>query len=91
MERLVECLSTDDPDFVETVLDKDCNLNLSVERSLIQLDQFCENICSEGVIGEKTSDPSDTKKVSNGAKIRNRYNQVPHLTRDTNGKVTNSQ
>ena len=31
------------------------------------------------------------KKVSNGAKIRNRYNQVPHLTQDTNGKVTNSQ
>ena len=32
-----------------------------------------------------------TTKVSNGAKIRNRYNQVPHLTQDTNGKVTNSQ
>ena len=30
-------------------------------------------------------------KVSIGAKIRNRYNQVPHLTQDTNGKVTNSQ
>ena len=30
-------------------------------------------------------------KVSEGAKIRNRYNQVPHLTQDTNGKVTNSQ
>ena len=30
-------------------------------------------------------------KVSKGAKIRNRYNQVPHLTRDTIGKVTNSQ
>ena len=30
-------------------------------------------------------------RVSNGAKIRNRYNQVPHLTQDTNGKVTNSQ
>ena len=29
--------------------------------------------------------------VSNGAKIRNRYNQVPYLTQDTNGKVTNSQ
>ena len=25
--------------------------------------------------------------VSMGAKIRNRYNQVPHLTQDTNGKV----
>ena len=31
---------------------------------------------------------TDTK-VSKGAKIRNRYNQVPHLTKDTNGKVTN--
>ena len=27
-------------------------------------------------------------KVSKGAKNRNRYNQVPHLTQDTNGKVT---
>ena len=30
-------------------------------------------------------------KVSKGAKIRNRYNQVPHLTQDTTVKVTNSQ
>ena len=30
-------------------------------------------------------------EVSKGAKIRNRYNQVPHLTQDTNEKVTNSQ
>ena len=29
-----------------------------------------------------------TKK---SAKIRDQYNQVPHLTQDTNGKVTNSQ
>ena len=27
-------------------------------------------------------------KVSKGAKIRNRYNQVPYLTQNTNGKVT---
>ena len=26
--------------------------------------------------------------IIKGAKIRNRYNQVPHLTKDTNGKVT---
>ena len=25
--------------------------------------------------------------LSKGAKIRNRYNQVPHLTQDTNGKA----
>ena len=31
------------------------------------------------------------KKVSKCAKIRNRYNQVPHLTQDTNGKVINLQ
>ena len=30
-------------------------------------------------------------KVSKGVKIRNRYNQVPHLTQDNNGKVTNYQ
>ena len=30
-------------------------------------------------------------KESKGAKIRNRYNQVPHMTQDTNGKVINSQ
>ena len=30
-------------------------------------------------------------KVSKGSKIRNRYNQVPHLSQDTNGKVTDSQ
>ena len=30
-------------------------------------------------------------EVSKGAKIRNRYNQVPRLAQDTNGKVTHSQ
>ena len=30
-------------------------------------------------------------KVSKGAKIRTLYNQVPHLTKDTNWKMTNSQ
>ena len=30
-------------------------------------------------------------RVSKGAKSRNQYNQVPRLTQDTNGKVTNSQ
>ena len=30
-------------------------------------------------------------QVSKVVKIRNRYNQVLHLTKDTNGKVTRSQ
>ena len=30
-------------------------------------------------------------KVRKKAKIRNRYNQAPHLTQDTNGKVTTSK
>ena len=32
-----------------------------------------------------------SSKVSKDAKIGNRYNQVPNLTLDTNGKVTKSQ
>ena len=36
--------------------------------------------------------PSWFEKVSKpGAKIRNRYNQEPHLTQDSNGKVTTPQ
>ena len=35
-----------------------------------------------------THQPFEVKKR---AKIRNRYNQGPHLTQDTNGKVTTSQ
>ena len=31
------------------------------------------------------------KKVNKGTKIRNRCNQIPQLTQDTNGKVTKSQ
>ena len=55
-----------------------------------------------GEVGNRTCDPWFTRhmfipsprrisKVSKGAKIRNRYNRVPHLTQDTNGKVTISQ
>ena len=39
----------------------------------------------------KSSGISFLCKVSKGAKIRKRYNQVQHLTQDTNGTVTNSQ
>ena len=41
--------------------------------------------------GKQSKQINILMKVSTGAKIRNRYNQVPHLTQDTNGKVTNSQ
>ena len=34
---------------------------------------------------------ADPHKIRKRAKIRNRYNQVPLLTQDTNVKVTNSQ
>ena len=39
----------------------------------------------------KKWDTLDIIKVIKKAKFRNRYNQVPHLTQDTNGEVTNSQ
>ena len=37
------------------------------------------------------SDLVSSDKKSKVAKTRNRYNQVPHLIQDTNGKVTNPQ
>ena len=44
----------------------------------------------QGVI-RQTCGLERTFKVSKGAKIRNRYNQVPHLSQATNGKVINLQ
>ena len=59
-------------------MDLHCKYWLSINLSLVHyLEQF----------GHKTF----SIKVSKGAKIKNRYNQVPHLTKDTNAKVTNSQ
>ena len=47
------------------------------------------SLCLIGAEYPSNGTPMD--KVSKDAKIRNRYNQVPHLTKDTNGKVTNLQ
>ena len=46
------------------------------------------NLC---IVSHKALTLYQSMKVRKGAKIRNRYNQVPHLTQDTNGKVTNEQ
>ena len=40
---------------------------------------------------QRVLNPDCFVSVSKGAKTRNGYNQVPHLTKDTNGKVANSQ
>ena len=42
------------------------------------------NCCASAVT--LSSFIKEERRVSQGAKIRNRYNQVPHLTQDTNGK-----
>ena len=54
---------------------------------------YFDNMLSQIYPSELKLDKANTCdiKVSKGAKIRNQYNQVPHLTQDTNGKVTNSQ
>ena len=52
---------------------------------------FSDKCSMKNVLIRRLFYASPKVKVSNGAKIRNRYNQVPHLTQDTNGKVTNSQ
>ena len=68
----------------DIILQGDFNAYTGTEPDFIQSDDspFANDADSHYV--------SDVK-VSKVAKIRNRYNQVPHLTQDTNGKVTNSQ
>ena len=57
----------------------------------LNFDQHISNLCRKAGQQLNVLKRLSTflSKVSNGAKIRNRYNQVPHLTQDTNGKVTN--
>ena len=60
---------------VEFILHKSYNNGMHDQRG-----QGCQNAQDQIII-----------KVSKGAKIRNRYNQVPHLIQDTNWKETNSE
>ena len=65
-----------------------CHLIRIVLQGLRNVDSFVDDMW---IFTETWEKHLKSIKVSNGAKIRNRYNQVPHLTQDTNGKVTNSQ
>ena len=57
--------------------------------SNVAMDGMWEKESTTGVQLEQEN-PYARVKVSKGAKIKNRYSQVPHLTQDANGKVTNS-
>ena len=46
-------------------------------------------ICANGI--NLFSHPLSSLRIRKRAKIWNRYNQAPHLTQDTNGKLTTSQ
>ena len=51
--------------------------------SLIGIDAIWQLICSKKVLSKfALFVDEDHSKVSKGAEIRNRYNQVPHLTQD---------
>ena len=71
-----------------------CESNAKVQHEMLVKiwTNFCDDvyICLPRMDEESLLD-AFLGKVSKGANIRNRYNQVPHLTQDTNGKVTNSQ
>ena len=56
--------------------------------AMLQAGYCMVNICASARVEYH---PVQMHKVRMRAKIRNRYNQAPHLTQDTNGKVTTSQ
>ena len=57
-------------------------INLSISR-VVRLYFFFKYVA---LLSEDLFTFTNSVEVSKGAKIRNRYNQVPHLTQDTNGK-----
>ena len=62
------------------------------EVTKLVLEKFYRVIATVFSFNVKEKISIDNKlQESKGAKIRNPYIQVPHLTQDTNGKVTNSQ
>ena len=72
--------------------ERDFMMSLSDDKQADVIDAF--NTTSryfDGILNINNVYFDNMVKVSKGAKIRNRYNQVPHLTQDTNGKVSNSQ
>ena len=73
------------------ILQKLCKCMLQLSEVMLLTEMLSENVHLE--VLEMAGKKYFTKdiKVSKCAKIRNRYNKAPHLTKDTNGKVTNSQ
>ena len=68
----------------------DLNFNMLDGPKSEKLKDVCDIFDLSNIVKNPTCFTS-RNKVSKVAKIRNRYNQVPHLTQDTKGKVTNSQ
>ena len=69
--------------------ERDFMMYLSDDKQADTIDAF--NTTSRYLHGILNINDVYFDKVCKGAKIRSRYNQVPHPTKDTNGKVTNSQ
>ena len=70
----------------------DCMMSLSDDKQADFIDAF--NTTSrylDDILNINNVYFDNMVKVSKDAKIRNRCNQVPHLTQNTNRKVTNSQ
>ena len=55
------------------------------------LSEYNQEMSQSNTSREKSGTVPELNQVNKDAKIRNQNNQVPHLTQDTNGKVTNSQ
>ena len=68
----------------KSIFYRKCNDRLLLKKTLSHLTEFFKHINLTYSSGPQ----SEATKVSKVAKIRNRYNQVPHLTQDTNGKAT---
>ncbi|XP_060588499.1 uncharacterized protein LOC132743919 [Ruditapes philippinarum] len=67
MEKLINAIGDNDKEFVQSVLDEDCDLNYEAENCLVELEQLKEKIESSMLKGEETevSSVTDTDRLVN--------------------------
>ena len=68
MEKVAECFEDKEPEFVEQIIDEDCQLNFEVGEFLIELDELCASMDSTSIFyghGDTDSVPTKTDRLTN--------------------------
>ena len=79
VDKLSERLSESDSEYLQKILDEDCNLSFEVESCVIDLDQLCESMLSpmkENGAKDAYHDQMQKKMITQMEQSANWWNQV---------------